>query len=92
MKFKKNNKWRDARPANGRRRRVVLGGVGYLSEKEQQELLVWSKKDAAKNASANPTAEQWEQRLKEGLEPVEPEGSHEPTADQVTMNGRFGCE
>jgi hypothetical protein len=38
------------------------------------------------------TLEQFAQAIREGKAEVKPEGSHKPTADQVTMNGRFGCE
>ena len=38
------------------------------------------------------TLEQFQQGMREGRVEVRREGSHEPTADQVTMNGRFGCE
>jgi len=38
------------------------------------------------------TLEQFAQAIREGKVEVKREGSHEPTADQVTMNGRFGCE
>jgi len=30
--------------------------------------------------------------MREGRVEVRREGSHQPTADQVTVNGRFGCE
>ena len=36
--------------------------------------------------------EEFAQAIREGKVEVLPEGSHKPTADQVTMNGRFGCE
>ena len=38
------------------------------------------------------TLEQFQAAMKDGRVEVKPEGSHKPTADQVTMNGRFGCE
>jgi hypothetical protein len=40
----------------------------------------------------NMTLEQFQAAMREGRVEVRREGSHEPTADQVTMNGRFGCE
>ncbi len=38
------------------------------------------------------TLEQFQAAMREGKVEVKREGSHEPTADQVTMGGRFGCE
>jgi len=38
------------------------------------------------------TLEQFQAAMREGKVEVLPEGSHKPTADEVTMNGRFGCE
>lgn len=38
------------------------------------------------------TLEQFQQAMREGRVEVRREGSHQPTADQVTMNGRHGCE
>ena len=38
------------------------------------------------------TLEQFQAAMKDGRVEVKTEGSHKPTADQVTMNGRFGCE
>ena len=38
------------------------------------------------------TLEQFQAAMREGRVEVLPEGSHKPTADEVTMNGRFGCE
>jgi|TARA_S200002703_G_C3703266_1_gene216000 hypothetical protein len=40
----------------------------------------------------NMTLEQFQAAMREGRVEVRREGSHQPTADQVTMNGRFGCE
>lgn len=40
----------------------------------------------------NMTLEQFQTAMREGRVEVRREGSHQPTADQVTMNGRFGCE
>jgi hypothetical protein len=38
------------------------------------------------------TLEQFQQAMKAGTVEVRKEFSHKATADQVTMNGRFGCE
>ena len=38
------------------------------------------------------TLEQFQAAMREGRVEVKPEGSHQPTADQVTMNGRYDCE
>ena len=38
------------------------------------------------------TLEQFQAAMKNGSVELNREGSHKPTADQVTMNGRFGCE
>jgi len=38
------------------------------------------------------TLEQYQAAMKNGSVKVNREGSHKPTADQVTMNGRYGCE
>ena len=38
------------------------------------------------------TLEQFQAAMREGRVEVRREGSHQPTADQVTMSGRFGCE
>jgi len=40
----------------------------------------------------NMTLEQFQAAMREGRVEVRREGSHQPTADQVTMSGRFGCE
>ena len=40
----------------------------------------------------NMTLEQFQAAMREGRVEVRREGSHQPTADEVTMNGRFGCE
>jgi hypothetical protein len=40
----------------------------------------------------NMTLEQFQAAMREGRVEVRREGSHQPTADQVTVNGRFGCE
>ena len=40
----------------------------------------------------NMTLEQFAAAIRAGKIEVKPEFSHEPTADEVTMNGRFGCE
>jgi len=39
----------------------------------------------------NMTLAQFQAAMREGKVEVKREGSHEPTADQVTMGGRFGC-
>lgn len=39
----------------------------------------------------NMTLAQFQAAIREGKVEVKQEGSHEPTADQVTMGGRFGC-
>ena len=39
----------------------------------------------------NMTLAQFQAAMREGKVEVRREGSHEPTADQVTMGGRFGC-
>ena len=44
------------------------------------------------NQNENMTLEQFQAAMREGRVEVRREGSHKPTADQVTMNGRFGCE
>ena len=36
--------------------------------------------------------EQYQAAMKNGSVEVNREGSHQPTADQVTMGGRYGCE
>ena len=38
------------------------------------------------------TLEQFQAAMKNGSVEVNREGSHQPTADQVTMGGRYGCE
>ena len=38
------------------------------------------------------TLEQFQQAMKAGTVEVRKEFSHKATADQVTVNGRFGCE
>jgi len=38
------------------------------------------------------TLEQFQRAMRAGTVEVRREGSHQPTADQVTVNGRFGCE
>ena len=40
----------------------------------------------------NMTLEQFQAAMREGRVEVRREGSHQPTADQVTMGGRYGCE
>jgi len=44
------------------------------------------------NQNENMTLEQFQAAMREGRVEVRREGSHKPTADQVTMNGRFSCE
>ncbi len=44
------------------------------------------------NEREEMSLEEYQKRLREGKEPIEKEGSHQPTADQVTMGGRFGNE
>ena len=39
----------------------------------------------------NMTLAQFQAAMREGKVEVKREGSHKPTADQVTMGGRFGC-
>ena len=38
------------------------------------------------------TLEQFAKAMREGRIEVKPEFSNEPTWEEVTMNGRFGCE
>lgn len=38
------------------------------------------------------TLEQYQAAMKNGSVKVNREGTHRPTADQVTMGGRYGCE
>ena len=40
----------------------------------------------------NMTLAQFAAAIREGKIEVKPEFSHTPTRDEVTMNGRFGCE
>ena len=51
-----------------------------------------TKKFLTEKETEGMSLEQFAQAIREGKVEVRPEGSHEPTADQVTMNGRFGCE
>jgi hypothetical protein len=40
----------------------------------------------------NMTLAQFAEAIRKGKIDVRKEFSHNPTADEVTMNGRFGCE
>jgi len=51
-----------------------------------------TKKFLTEKETEGMSLEQFAQAIREGKVEVLPEGSHKPTADQVTMNGRFGCE
>ena len=42
--------------------------------------------------TAEMTLEQFTAAIRSGQIEVLPEFSNKPTADEVTMNGRFGCE
>ena len=51
-----------------------------------------TKKFLTEKETEGMSLEQFAQAIREGKVEVLPEGSHKPTADEVTMNGRFGCE
>ena len=50
------------------------------------------KKFLTVNETENMTLEQFAEAIRKGKIEVRKEFSHNPTADEVTMNGRFGCE
>lgn len=51
-----------------------------------------TKKFLTAKETESMTLEQFQAAMREGKVEVLPEGSHKPTADEVTMGGRFGCE
>ena len=50
------------------------------------------KKFLTVNETKSMTLEQFAEAIRKGKIEVRKEFSHNPTADEVTMNGRFGCE
>jgi hypothetical protein len=50
------------------------------------------KKFLTVNETKNMTLEQFAEAIRKGKIEVRKEFSHNPTADEVTMNGKFGCE
>ena len=50
------------------------------------------KKFLTVNETENMTLEQFAEAIRKGKIEVRKEFSHAPTRDEVTMNGKFGCE
>ena len=50
------------------------------------------KKFLTVNETNNMTLEQFAEAIRKGQIEVRREFSHTPTREEVTMNGRFGCE
>ena len=50
------------------------------------------KKFLTVNETENMTLEQFAEAIRKGKIEVRKEFSHTPTRDEVTMNGKFGCE
>jgi len=50
------------------------------------------KKFLTVNETKNMTLEQFAEAIRKGKIEVRKEFSHNPTADEVTMNSRFSCE
>jgi hypothetical protein len=50
------------------------------------------KKFLTVNETKNMTLKQFAEAIRKGKIEVRKEFSHNPTADEVTMNGKFGCE
>ena len=51
-----------------------------------------TKKFLTAKATENMTLKQFAEAIRKGKIEVRKEFSHNPTADEVTMNGKFGCE
>jgi hypothetical protein len=51
-----------------------------------------TKKFLTAKETENMTLEQFAAAIRAGKIEVKPEFSHTPTRDEVTMNGRYGCE
>jgi len=51
-----------------------------------------TKKFLTAKETENMTLEQFAAAIRAGKIEVKPEFSHQPTREEVTMNGRFGCE
>ena len=72
----------------GTRRVTPIDDITYMTNNNTNK----GKAMLTEKETEGMTLEQFAQAIREGKVEVRPEGSHEPTADQVTMNGRFGCE
>jgi hypothetical protein len=51
-----------------------------------------TKKFLTAKETENMTLEQFAAAIRAGKIEVKPEFSHQPTREEVTMNGRYGCE